>query len=144
MNGLLNGQSLDLRYSELYDRENDRTRRPQHSWSPIRLTLVLPSMLGGATPREVQLFERIATCWGLAYQMVDDLKDVMQSSVESGKTAARDLDLDRPNIALAIGVPDALSAPHAAHRCRRPDSAQAHHASARVEIPAATENGPAA
>jgi geranylgeranyl pyrophosphate synthase len=55
------------------------------------------------------LFERMATCWGLAYQMVDDLKDVMQSSAASGKTVARDLHLDRPNIALAIGVSNAVS-----------------------------------
>ncbi len=110
VNGLLNGQSLDLRYSELpHDRETTERVARGKTVSLIRLTLVLPAMLGGATPREVQLFERIATCWGLAYQMVDDLKDVLQSSVESGKTAARDLDLDRPNIALAIGVPDALS-----------------------------------
>jgi geranylgeranyl pyrophosphate synthase len=39
--------------------------------------------------------------------MVDDLKDVLQSSAESGKTAARDLHLDRPNIVLAIGVTQA-------------------------------------
>jgi geranylgeranyl pyrophosphate synthase len=110
VSGLLNGQSLDLHYSQLpHDRETTERVARGKTVSLIRLTLVLPAMLGSATPREVQLFERLATCWGLAYQMVDDLKDVMQSSVESGKTAARDLHLDRPNIALAIGVPDAMS-----------------------------------
>jgi geranylgeranyl diphosphate synthase type II len=107
--GLLNGQSLDLNYADFpHDREN--TERVAHgkTVSLIRLTLVLPAMLGGATERELQLFERMAACWGLAYQMVDDLKDVMQSSAQSGKTAARDFDLGRPNIALAIGVPQAL------------------------------------
>jgi geranylgeranyl pyrophosphate synthase len=110
VNGLLNGQSLDLHYSELpHDRETTERVARGKTVSLIRLTLVLPAMQGGASPRELQLFERMATCWGLAYQMVDDLKDVMQSSAASGKTAARDLHLDRPNIALAIGVPDALS-----------------------------------
>jgi len=37
--------------------------------------------------------------------MVDDLKDVMQSAAEAGKTVARDLLLDRPNAAFAMGVP---------------------------------------
>jgi geranylgeranyl pyrophosphate synthase len=107
--GLLNGQSLDLHYAELpHDRETTERIARGKTVSLIRLTLVLPAVLGGATRREVQLFERIATCWGLAYQMVDDLKDVLQSSAESGKTAARDLHLDRPNIALAIGVQDAF------------------------------------
>ena len=110
VSGLLNGQSLDLHYSQLpHDRETTERAAWGKTVSLIRLTLVLPAMLGGATPREVQLFERLAACWGLAYQMVDDLKDVMQSSAESGKTAARDLHLDRPNIALAVGVPDAMS-----------------------------------
>ena len=48
-------------------------------------------------------------CWGLGYQTVDDLKDILQTSTESGKTPSRDLQLDRPNIALAIGVPAAVA-----------------------------------
>jgi geranylgeranyl diphosphate synthase, type II len=109
VNGLLNGQSLDLNYGDLPDDRvtTERVARGK-TVSLIRLTLVLPAMLGGATTRDLQLFERMAACWGLAYQMVDDLKDVMQSSAQIGKTAARDFHLDRPNIALAIGVPDAL------------------------------------
>jgi geranylgeranyl pyrophosphate synthase len=108
--GLLNGQSLDLNYARLlHDRETTERIACGKTVSLIRLTLVLPAMLGGATRREVRLLERMAMCWGLGYQMVDDLKDVLQSSAQSGKTAARDLHLDRPNIALAIGVPAAVA-----------------------------------
>jgi geranylgeranyl pyrophosphate synthase len=74
----------------------------------IRLTLVLPAMLGGASEREIQLLERMALYWGLCYQMVDDLKDVLGSAAEAGKTVARDLLLDRPNVASAMGVPAAI------------------------------------
>jgi geranylgeranyl pyrophosphate synthase len=109
VNGLLNGQSLDLNYGELpHDLETTERVARGKTVSLIRLTLVLPAMLGGATKRDLQLFERMAACWGLAYQMVDDLKDVMQSSAQIGKTAARDFHLDRPNIALVIGIPNAL------------------------------------
>jgi len=76
--------------------------------SLIRLTLVLPAMLGGASAREIQLLERIALYWGLSYQIVDDLKDVLQSAAEAGKTVAHDVLLDRPNIASAIGVEGAI------------------------------------
>jgi geranylgeranyl diphosphate synthase, type II len=108
--GLLNGQSLDLNYARLpHDRETTERIACGKTVSLIRLTLVLPAMLGGASWREVRLLERMAMCWGLGYQMVDDLKDILQTSDESGKTAARDLDLDRPNIALAIGVPAAVA-----------------------------------
>lgn len=103
--GLLNGQSLDLHYSTLpHNRETTERIARGKTVSLIRLTLVLPAMLGGAAAREIQLLERIAVCWGLGYQIIDDLKDVLQSATETGKTAARDELLDRPNIASAIGI----------------------------------------
>ncbi len=108
--GLLNGQSLDLNYARLpHDRETTERIACGKTVSLIRLTLVLPAMLGGASRLELRFLERMAMCWGLGYQMVDDLKDILQTSDESGKTAARDLHLDRPNIALAIGVPAAVA-----------------------------------
>jgi geranylgeranyl pyrophosphate synthase len=65
-------------------------------------------MLGGASEREIELLKRIGLYWGLGYQMVDDLKDVLDSDVEAGKTVARDILLDRPNVASAMGVPGAI------------------------------------
>jgi geranylgeranyl diphosphate synthase type II len=105
LEGLLNGQSLDLHYVALpHTLETTERIARGKTVSLIRLTLVLPAILGGAPVREIQLLERIAVCWGLGYQILDDLKDVLQSSTESGKTAARDELLDRPNIASAIGI----------------------------------------
>lgn len=105
VDGLLNGQSLDLHYFALpHTRETTERIARGKTVSLIRLTLVLPAMLGGAPSREIQLLERIAVCWGLGYQIIDDLKDVLQDANETGKTAARDELLDRPNIATAIGI----------------------------------------
>ena len=107
--GLLNGQSLDLHYATLpHNRETTERIARGKTVSLIRLTLVLPAILGGAAGREIQLLERIALYWGLSYQMVDDLKDVLSSAEEAGKTVARDLLLDHPNIATAIGVPQTI------------------------------------
>jgi geranylgeranyl pyrophosphate synthase len=107
--GLLNGQSLDLHYSTLpHNRETTERIARGKTVSLIRLTLVLPAMLGGASAREIQLLERIALYWGLGYQMVDDLKDVLGSADAAGKTVARDILLDRPNVALAMGIPGAV------------------------------------
>ncbi len=103
--GLLNGQSLDLNFSNLPHTLDSTERVAQgKTVSLISLTLVLPALAGGATRRELQLLHRISTCWGLSYQIVDDLKDILESPATSGKTAARDLHLGRPNRALAIGV----------------------------------------
>ncbi len=105
VDGLLNGQCLDLHYSTLpHTRETTERIARGKTVSLIRLTLVVPALLGGAPTREIQLLERVAVCWGLAYQAIDDLKDVLQSTADTGKTAARDALLDRPNIASAIGI----------------------------------------
>jgi geranylgeranyl pyrophosphate synthase len=107
--GLLNGQSMDLNYPSL-SRDHKTTEQTAmgKTVSLIRLTLTLPGILGDASAAELQLLERVAICWGLSYQIVDDLKDVLQSPAESGKTVSRDISLGRPNIALAIGIADAV------------------------------------
>ena len=103
--GLLNGQSMDLHYSDLpHDRRTTQQTAIGKTVSLIRLTLVLPAILGGASTVELQLLERIALFWGLSYQVADDLKDVLQSSSQSGKTSSRDLSLGHPNTALDLGV----------------------------------------
>jgi len=107
--GLLNGQSLDLHFKKLpRTRETVERIAMGKTVSLIWLTLALPAMLGGAGARELQQIKRISTLWGLSYQIVDDLKDVRQSAVQSGKTPARDALLGRPNIAEAIGVRGAV------------------------------------
>lgn len=107
--GLLNGQSLDLHYSTLpHNLETTERIARGKTVSLIRLTLVLPAMLGCASSREMQLLERIALYWGLGYQIVDDLKDQLQNFEQTGKTAARDVLLDRPNIAAAVGISGAV------------------------------------
>jgi len=109
VNGLLNGQSEDLHYPSLpKNRRSPQQVATGKTVSLIRLSLVLPALVGGATPGEVRLLERLAAFWGLSYQILDDLKDVFQPSAQSGKTAARDESLNRPNMALAIGAAEAL------------------------------------
>ena len=103
--GLLNGQSMDLHYATLpHDRRTTQQAAIGKTVSLIRLTLVLPAILGGASKVEIQLLERIALIWGLSYQVADDLKDVLQSSSESGKTSSRDFSLGHPNTAIDLGV----------------------------------------
>src|SRR4051794_15138452 len=107
--GLLNGQSEDLHYSRL----SSHVREPQSiamgkTVSLIRLSLVLPAIVAQPHPIEVRLLERLAIFWGLSYQTLDDLKDVLHSGDLYGKTAARDAFLDRPNLALTIGISESF------------------------------------
>lgn len=102
--GLLDGQSRDLNYRGGKGWEGG----PQivavgKTVSLVRLSLVLPAILGTASARSVRLLDRLAVLWGLAYQAVDDLRDVLHGLQEAGKTTARDTLLDRPNLAVSVG-----------------------------------------
>jgi geranylgeranyl pyrophosphate synthase len=108
--GLLNGQSEDLHYGQLAaNRRSPQKVAAGKTVSLIRLSLVLPALLGGAAPGELRLMERLAMFWGLSYQILDDLKDVCQGAAQTGKTPARDLPLSRPNLVLAIGARESLA-----------------------------------
>jgi geranylgeranyl pyrophosphate synthase len=107
--GLLNGQSEDLHYRQLpAARQSPQKVATGKTVSLIRLSLVLPAILGGAGASEVCWLERLAAFWGLSYQILDDLKDVFQQPAQTGKTAARDELLQRPNTALVMGPDQSL------------------------------------
>ena len=53
------------------------------------------------------MLKALSVYWGLAYQAVDDLRDVMCATAQTGKTANRDGTLHRPNLAHALGQPAA-------------------------------------
>ena len=107
--GLLNGQSQDLHFAGVAAGADASERVALGKTVPfIRLSLVLPAIAGGAPAVELQLLTRLAVFWGLSYQILDDIKDVNQHATQSGKTPARDALLNRPNVALAIGVQKAL------------------------------------
>ncbi len=109
LGGLLNGQSEDIHYKQLPSEE----RNPQKvavgkTVSLIRLSLVLPAMLGEANEQTLRLLDRLALAWGLAYQTVDDLKDVLRDVGATDKSTGRDTVLNRPNLALAVGAAEAF------------------------------------
>jgi geranylgeranyl diphosphate synthase, type II len=107
--GLLNGQSQDLYSAGLSPDGFSWEMVALNKTVPlIRLSLVLPAMVGGASALELQLLERLAVFWSLSYQLLDDLKDICQKPEQSGKTAERDTTMNRPNVALAIGAKNAL------------------------------------
>ncbi|MBT3479823.1 MAG: hypothetical protein HN457_00105 [Opitutales bacterium] len=102
--GLLDGQSKDIHFVNT----NDDTARvleiaSKKTGSLLRLCLVLPAILAESSRYEKMHLDRLAENWGLAYQIADDLKDVFYGEGTSGKTAQRDAQLGRPNLALAAG-----------------------------------------
>ncbi len=110
LQGLLDGQSRDLHFGNP-DGPADSAQNValEKTASLIRLPLVLPALLGGARLEEQRLLNRLAALWGLAYQALDDLKDVLQGQDITGKTTGRDQQLQRPNVALELGLEPAMA-----------------------------------
>ena len=102
--GVLHGQSIDLHFST----GDTSSRAVAHAAlgktvSLLRLTLVTPALLVGASAREKLLLNRLSVYWGLAYQTADDCTDVAPGSAAPAKTSGRDFARGRPNFALAAG-----------------------------------------
>lgn len=102
--GVIGGQAMDLRGAGNASSVADVTEvAARKTGDLLRLTLVLPALVGNGADREIQLLNRIGLMRGLAYQAADDLKDVLGADEETGKTASRDQTLGRPNLIMAEG-----------------------------------------
>jgi geranylgeranyl diphosphate synthase type II len=102
--GILNGQSRDLQFHASARGEAEVLEVAKgKTVTLIRLTLLLPALVAGAAAADFAVLEKLSTRWGLAYQIMDDFKDGLMTPEETGKTAARDAQLDHPNLAVAIG-----------------------------------------
>jgi geranylgeranyl pyrophosphate synthase len=102
--GLLNGQSMDLGFRRGAGSGGRIAEIARRKTVPLlRMALVLPSILSRASDSEIHRLEALAEGWGMAYQLLDDFRDCMESVEESGKSTARDRSLGRPNLCDHLG-----------------------------------------
>lgn len=110
VHGILNGQARDLHFADSQRTMNDVLRVAEgKTVTLIRLTLLLPAIVAGCSPVTLNLLEELSTAWGLAYQIMDDLKDCLLSTEETGKSTSRDEGLGRPNFAIVAGLLEAMN-----------------------------------
>jgi geranylgeranyl pyrophosphate synthase len=69
----------------------------------LQVAVLLPVILTGGRADMVTLLERYCLVRGVAYQIADDLKDVVGTASVVGKTTGRDELLGRPNIVNVAG-----------------------------------------
>ena len=105
--GILNGQARDLNFKDKGGTCEAISVAIGKTMPLIHLALSGPAVLGGASARTQSLLRRLSLCWGLCYQGIDDLKDLLQPAAVSGKTAGCDGKLGRPNMALLVGIREA-------------------------------------
>ena len=112
--GILDGQSRDLHHiapepSQHGAAEEALAVARGKTVPLIRLALVLPALAAGVDGAALANMERLAEAWGLAYQAIDDFKDLLMDAGESGKSPARDALLGRPSLPRAAGCRAALA-----------------------------------
>ncbi|MBK1883054.1 polyprenyl synthetase family protein [Luteolibacter pohnpeiensis] len=114
VHGLLGGQAWDLHGWDDHQTAAEVSEIAARKTADLlRLTLVLPAIVGHGTRREIRLLDRLALLRGLAYQAADDVKDLYADEFCSGKTGGRDQELGRPNLVVAEGLTAATA------RCAR-------------------------
>ena len=124
IHGVIGGQAYDLSgWRGGQSAANVTEVAARKTGDLLRLTLVLPAILGCATRREIQLLDRLANLRGLAYQAADDIKDVFTPVLAAEKSVGRDEEVGRPNLVAAEGLPAALARFH--RLCRAADRVQA-------------------
>ncbi|HEX5234932.1 MAG TPA: farnesyl diphosphate synthase [Silvibacterium sp.] len=103
--GMIGGQVLDL--------EGEHTKPTAESVHAIhraktgallRVSIVAGGLYGGAKPRDVARLTAFGRKAGLAFQIVDDILDVTQSSEQLGKTAGKDLASDKATWPAVFGI----------------------------------------
>ena len=103
--GMIGGQLLDL---EGEGRALDVVQLEQiHSAKTgalIRASVVLGGLAAGADARHLDALGRFGDAVGLAFQIADDVLDVTATTDALGKTAGRDLDLQKGTYPAALGI----------------------------------------
>ena len=106
--GVIEGQSRDLSYGSNPPSEREVLRvAAKKTGSLFRLSVYFPAILGQTSEPEQRAVRALCVYWGLMYQVIDDLNDVLSTSLDTGKSSGQDILLNRPNLAIAIGVPAA-------------------------------------
>lgn len=105
VNGMIGGQVVDL--------EAERTKPDAETLEYIHLSktaaLITASVVSGgiyanATPAQVENLRRFGRAIGLAFQIVDDVLDVTQTSEQLGKTAGKDVTSEKATYPALFGV----------------------------------------
>jgi len=106
--GLVGGQAHDLAYAQS-DRSVRRVGRiaAGKTGALFWLAVYFPALVARPNADEARQLKALCIYWGRAFQALDDLGDIAttERNAEPNKTNGRDQALDRPNLALVMGVP---------------------------------------
>jgi geranylgeranyl diphosphate synthase, type II len=110
VNGMIGGQVLDLEAEhQRPDAEALEYIHRSKTGALITASLVSGGIYGGANPNAVERLREFGQAIGLAFQIVDDVLDVTQSSEQLGKTAGKDTATEKATYPALFGIEESLS-----------------------------------
>jgi geranylgeranyl diphosphate synthase, type II len=103
--GMIGGQVLDLEgeHSEPMPESVHAIHRAK-TGALLRVSIVTGGIYAGATPEDAQRLTVFGSKAGLAFQIMDDVLDITQSSEQLGKTAGKDLASDKATWPAVFGI----------------------------------------
>jgi geranylgeranyl diphosphate synthase type II len=103
--GMIGGQVLDLEGE--HSRPTPESVHAIHrakTGALLRVSIVTGGLYAGATPSDADRLTGFGTKAGLAFQIMDDVLDVTQSSEQLGKTAGKDIASDKATWPAVFGI----------------------------------------
>ncbi|MDD6194698.1 MAG: polyprenyl synthetase family protein [Lachnospiraceae bacterium] len=90
--GMIGGQVVDVESEKQYGISKNRLDFIYHlkTGALIEAAMMIGAILGGATPEEVDMVEQVASKIGLAFQIQDDVLDVIGDQETLGKAVGSD------------------------------------------------------
>jgi geranylgeranyl diphosphate synthase, type II len=109
VDGMIGGQVKDLEAErQRPDAETLEYIHRSKTGALITASLVTGGVYAGGSYAEVQRLRDFGRCIGLAFQIVDDVLDVTQSSEQLGKTAGKDTASEKATYPALFGVSESL------------------------------------
>jgi farnesyl diphosphate synthase len=108
--GMAGGQAIDL--ASVGVALNEDQLRHMHRLKTGALlegSVMMGAVCGETTPQALNGLKRYGQALGLAFQVVDDILDVIADSATLGKTAGKDAANDKPTYVSLLGLEEAKS-----------------------------------
>jgi geranylgeranyl diphosphate synthase, type II len=109
IDGMIGGQVMDLEAENvLADAKVVEAIHRSKTGALITASLVTGGIYSGGTTAEIQRLRDFGRAVGLAFQIVDDVLDVTQSSAQLGKTAGKDTTSEKATFPAVFGIEESL------------------------------------
>ena len=110
--GMIGGQVADIVAERSHEQTSDRDAllselnfiHRNKTGKLFTASVLLGGLLGGASLEQLEALRRYADALGLAFQIVDDLLDIEESSATLGKTAGKDIAQGKLTYPALLGV----------------------------------------